>query len=284
MSLIKFCERLWFSRLNREPHNELKKDYETLIRLARRCAYDLCHTVDQIPADHYYIKTFGFDKRARYWVDLFAKGNPGKDYRHELMRDLKKQNGSWLSWCGIAEKTRSHSPNTSTWTIYRSNMATINIRQKGANGERELATELNTAINVVKMQLGMTITADAIVQRNQNQSAVGGCDLVGTFGFAIEVKRQEQLNINTWWAQCVKSAEHLDEEPVLIYRQNGKKWRVVMLCELPVPGVNRKRVQARCEISFEDFLEVFKAAVKDQFLFQLEGDQKPQNYDQGLFQ
>lgn len=162
-------------------------------------------------------------------------------------------------------------------------MATINIRQKGANGERELATELNTAINVVKMQLGLPITADPIVQRNQNQSAVGGCDLVGTFGFAIEVKRQEQLNINTWWAQCLKSAEDLSEVPVLIFRQNGKKWRVILLADVPVPGTGRFHL-TRCEIAFEDFLELFKAAVKEHFSSQLQQDQKPQSFDQGLFQ
>lgn len=90
------------------------------------------------------------------------------------------------------------------------------------------------------------------VQRNQNQSAVGGQDLVHTLGLAIEVKRQEQLSINTWWDQCVASAAKLSEHPVLLYRQNGKKWRCVTLSYVELP--NRKFVQARVEFDFDTFL------------------------------
>lgn len=89
MSLIKFFERIWFSRWKGEPHHQLKKDYETLIKLSRRCAYDLRHAVEHIPRDHYYITEFGFRQRATMWIDLFAKGNPGKDYRHEMQRDIE---------------------------------------------------------------------------------------------------------------------------------------------------------------------------------------------------
>lgn len=160
----------------------------------------------------------------------------------------------------------------------------INIRQKGASGERELATELNMLINVVRLQLGMPVAVEPIVQRNQNQSAVGGCDLVGTFGFAIEVKRQENLSINTWWKQCLKSAEDLEEVPVLIFRQNGKKWRVILLADVPVPGTGRFHL-TRCEITFEDFEGLFKAAVRHHYeaVLAQQKSTQPAPGEQGLF-
>lgn len=88
MSLFQRIAEKW--KFRRHPQKDLLTDYNTLIKLARRCAYDLRHTVDNIPRDHYYIKEFGFEKRARYWVDLFAKGNPGKDYRHEMHLEMAR--------------------------------------------------------------------------------------------------------------------------------------------------------------------------------------------------
>lgn len=107
----------------------------------------------------------------------------------------------------------------------------INIRQKGANGEREIATAMNAMIGVAMTELGYPQEAidkaSGAVQRNQNQSAVGGNDLSNTLGMSIEVKRQEQLSVNTWWKQCTEAAKRNAEWPVLIYRQNHGKWRVV---------------------------------------------------------
>ena len=100
------------------------------------------------------------------------------------------------------------------------------------------------------------------MQRNQNQSAVGGKDLVGTYGLAIEVKRQEALSINTWWKQCVISATELKEEPVLLFRQNGKKWRCLLLVGLQMPlerGSTASSIQVRAEIDYDAFKQWFKA-------------------------
>lgn len=95
-----------------------------------------------------------------------------------------------------------------------------------------------------------------IVQRNQNQSAVGGKDLIGTFGLAIEVKRQEALSINTWWNQCVASAKALDEIPVLLFRQNKGKWRCIL--ETQVKLASDTSVVLRSEISYDDFKSLFR--------------------------
>ena len=78
----------------------------------------------------------------------------------------------------------------------------INVRTKGQTGEREICDFFNNIYKEVYEYLQMSLPAKPIAQRNQNQSAVGGCDITNTCFFAVEVKRQEALSINTWWKQC----------------------------------------------------------------------------------
>ena len=136
----------------------------------------------------------------------------------------------------------------------------INIRQKGASGEREICDLLNDIIQKVMRSMDYSaeevIKAGKTVQRNQNQTAVGGNDLTNTFGLSIEVKRQEQLAINTWWKQTVEAADRNSEHPVLLYRQNGKKWNCVTMGYLELP--NSKFVKIRMAIDFEDFKTWFE--------------------------
>ena len=67
----------------REPFDALLEDYEALIRNARRCAYDLKHCVDLLPPGRPIVERL--ERKAHMWIGLFAKGNPGKDYRHHLL-------------------------------------------------------------------------------------------------------------------------------------------------------------------------------------------------------
>lgn len=136
----------------------------------------------------------------------------------------------------------------------------INIRQKGQEGEREIQRALEPIIRKVMTDGGFPLPDKAIVQRNQNQSAVGGSDLSNTFGLAIEVKRQEQLSINTWWKQCETAANDNGEHPVLLYRQNGKKWKCVTLVWLQLPGGAQQ--QARAEFDMDTFLSWFEQWVQ----------------------
>lgn len=144
----------------------------------------------------------------------------------------------------------------------------INIRDKGANGEREIADDLNFIVNCIYKELGLDFPTKPVVQRNQNQTAVGGKDLVGTFGLAIEVKRQEQLAINTWWKQCAASALEAGEKPVLLFRQNGKKgtllgrWRCITLVDLPIPSDSHAYMTVRAEIEYETFKSWFRTWVQ----------------------
>jgi hypothetical protein len=144
----------------------------------------------------------------------------------------------------------------------------INIRQKGAEGERQVAKALNAVLLDVLSRQDWTPEAIAAckncIQRNQNQSAVGGNDLNNVFGLGIEIKRQEQLSVNTWWTQCVQGASRNGEFPVLVYRQNNRPWNVVMYGSLALPRYNEgagsaafNSRTARVTIEWDDFLAWF---------------------------
>lgn len=143
----------------------------------------------------------------------------------------------------------------------------VNIRTKGQTGEREVADALNYRASLAFQKANVPFSwSDDGAQRNQLQTAVGGCDLTNTWGLAVEIKRQEQLSVNTWWAQCVKSAERLQQEPVLIYRQSRQPWRVVMNTWMQYPlfgpemndGVWQK---VRSEIQWDEFLSYYQERV-----------------------
>lgn len=135
----------------------------------------------------------------------------------------------------------------------------IDVRQKGASGEREICDAMNFIIHNVMKNMGFPaedcLKAMSSVQRNQNQSAVGGNDLTNTFGLSIEVKRQEALSINTWWKQCEAAAHRNNERPVLLYRQNRGKWKCITYVWIPLP--NGRSVQSRAEFDFDTFKEWF---------------------------
>jgi hypothetical protein len=91
-----------------------------------------------------------------------------------------------------------------------------NSRAKGASAEREV-------FKLMGDFLGFK------VERNLSQTRDGGYDSV-VGDFAVEVKRQETLNIKTWWEQATQQAGRCDppKMPMLIYRQSRQPWRVVV--------------------------------------------------------
>lgn len=131
-------------------------------------------------------------------------------------------------------------------------MAGINIRQKGANGERQVIAILEEVLYAVLRHLeadpGTIQQFHKVFQRNQNQSAVGGNDITGTLGLSVEVKRQEQLAINTWWEQTTAAAKKNGEWPVLIFKQNHKPWRVITNMWMPTPSGGYIVVRAEVDI------------------------------------
>jgi hypothetical protein len=94
--------------------------------------------------------------------------------------------------------------------------------------------------------------------RNLMQTRNGGHDIVGLEWLALEVKHHETLNITQWWLQTKKQATN-GKTPVLMYKQNNVKWRVMMFGYL---GAGSERVRCPVDISLEAFMAFFKARVK----------------------
>lgn len=145
----------------------------------------------------------------------------------------------------------------------------INSRTKGHDAERDIAKRLNDIVEAVYRanhgELPENWTPQ--VQRNQNQSAVGGDDLIGTYQFSIEIKRQEQLSLDKWWAQARASASRQGKVPVVIFKQSRQPWRVLIGGGIAHPGIMMGLPAiwmscGRVEVKLEDFEELFTKVVK----------------------
>ena len=84
-------------------------------------------------------------------------------------------------------------------------------RTKGSSGEREL-------FSLLSAELGF------VVKRELGASRDGGCDGLDVPGWAIEVKRTEQM-LAAHWYQAVEQAEKAGRKPVLFWRRNRAEWR-----------------------------------------------------------
>jgi hypothetical protein len=93
-------------------------------------------------------------------------------------------------------------------------------RNKGARGENELAAILSDELGfVVKRKLGQ---------------ARDGADDIEVGKFRIEVKRRETLAIMQWCRQ-IEACTPKDQIPLVVFRQNGEEWRVVMRMKDLIP-------------------------------------------------
>ena len=93
----------------------------------------------------------------------------------------------------------------------------MNSRNKGAEGERELARILKDYGYPAR-------------RGQQYCGANGDADVVGLPGIHIECKRVEHLNIDAAIAQSIRDAED-DEIPVVMHRKNHMPWKVTMLLD-----------------------------------------------------
>ena len=91
----------------------------------------------------------------------------------------------------------------------------INSRNKGKSGEAEV-------IKIIHDELGIKCC------RNLDQVRNGGHDILGLDGWAIEVKRAKKPLLAQWWTQTLEQAEQGGLHPVLWYRLDNQKWRVVV--------------------------------------------------------
>lgn len=128
----------------------------------------------------------------------------------------------------------------------------VHVVNKGKAGEREAIKFIQPTIDKVYEMMGV----DAVqLYRNQNQSALGGYDIDGLPWIALEIKRQETLNLNAWWAQVNKAARE-GQVPVVMFRQNRKQWRFLIPAWLHTGG--KGHMEVRAEITKEAFLEWFE--------------------------
>lgn len=93
----------------------------------------------------------------------------------------------------------------------------MNSRNKGAEGERELARILKDYGYPAR-------------RGQQYCGANGDADVVGLPGIHIECKRVEHLNIDDAMDQSRRDAKE-SEIPVVMHRKNNAPWKVTMLFE-----------------------------------------------------
>lgn len=114
-------------------------------------------------------------------------------------------------------------------------------RNKGRAGERDFLNQLGELIG-------------QRLDRNLSQSDGGGADCISLPGYAIEVKRQEQLSIGAWWKQATEQAEKAGAVPALAYRQSRKPWAVV----LPLEALTGRPSPHTAQLGLEAFASIIK--------------------------
>ena len=138
----------------------------------------------------------------------------------------------------------------------------INVRAKGQRGEREVVKILQEIVDEVR---GRYQFPQLVLQRNALQSHLGGADLHGLEGFAVEVKFVEEPNIKAWWRQATQQAEALststgrDHVPVLFYRSSGIPWTVKFRACVSTPG-DRDQIELDVSTDLDEFLDWFTDA------------------------
>lgn len=128
----------------------------------------------------------------------------------------------------------------------------IHVLNKGKAGEREAIKFLQPIIYKVYELAGLEPVE---LFRNQNQSALGGYDIDGLPWLALEIKRQETLNLNAWWKQVTTACAD-NQVPVVMFRQNRKQWRFLTVGWIHTGG--QGYVTARVELTKEDFINWFE--------------------------
>lgn len=124
-------------------------------------------------------------------------------------------------------------------------------RDKGMRAERQAVQMLQPVVTKQYEAHGLEAPQ---LSRNLMQTARGGYDIEGLEWLALEVKHHETLQLNKWWDQAKQQAG-TSREPVLIYKQNNVKWRVMMYGYLPL---GPKRIKCPVDISVDSFMLWFE--------------------------
>lgn len=143
-------------------------------------------------------------------------------------------------------------------------MAGNSSRNKGITGEREIINILQPIVDNIYETLAPNLNKP-LLERNQNQTNKGGYDIIGLDWLGIEIKRQETLQLDSWWKQTVCACKK-NELPVLIFRQSRKDWKVITIVDI---CVHSQIVETQVQISLADFLNLFTIKTRQQLLIKL---------------
>jgi hypothetical protein len=129
-------------------------------------------------------------------------------------------------------------------------------RDKGQRGEREVIDLLQPIVDTAYKAAGRE--PPQLKRTSSMQADGGGCDVHGLPWLALEVKRCETLQIESWWRQCCEQAKP-GQLPVLVYRQNKRGWRVKLLLQAAVTNT-----LLAVDVSAIDFLTYFEQLLRVQ--------------------
>jgi hypothetical protein len=132
---------------------------------------------------------------------------------------------------------------------------------KGANGERDVLSAFRDVMRNVESELteaGFTFVARSeFATRKRLERGTSSRDIGNIPIISIEVKRNERLNINSAWEQCVRQSDG-GLLPTLVYRYNREPWRVRTWIALThYNGTGAPVSYAVGEVSLVDFLTYF---------------------------
>jgi len=120
----------------------------------------------------------------------------------------------------------------------------LNARNKGTKGERELAKWLYDNLGLVDLP-----------QRNLEQVRSGGGDLLVP-PFLYECKRVETLALDAWWVQSVIAARKENLKPVVAFRQNKKNWEFLISADCI--GLDKGYVRLTSRIFLQYAVKLYK--------------------------
>jgi hypothetical protein len=130
----------------------------------------------------------------------------------------------------------------------------MNRQNKGKRGEKEF----NNVVNTLLGNISRRRKENGLPRLNLNSVAAvhdNEADIQSIPGLAIEVKRQETLSVGSWWNQACRQADNLGAIPVLAYRQNRGKWKILLPGYLLGIGI---RGTLQCDLeTFEDWLYIY---------------------------
>jgi len=94
----------------------------------------------------------------------------------------------------------------------------INVRDKGARGERELA-------NLLRDKYGY----EGAIRGCQHSGGKDSPDvIVPNFDYHIECKRVQRLNVGKALEQSIRDSKGSDKVPIVMHRMDGKGWMVTI--------------------------------------------------------